>query len=74
MRILPSSFMVDAEQQQRMKKSLSYFVNVNITKDATVIATQCECGAGTGPQAHEVNSLSHFSQSQKLAWGRPKKI
>ena len=35
-----------------MKKSVSYCFNINLTSNGVIMAAQCECGAGVGPDAH----------------------
>ena len=35
-----------------MKKNVSYFVDVSLSPDGFIKATQCECAAGIGPDCH----------------------
>ena len=35
-----------------MKRQVCYTVDISMDSDGVVMESQCECGAGTGPNAH----------------------
>ena len=57
-----TSTFIHAKCHAEMKKSVCYYIDIKLDRDGIVIETQCDCGAGQGPDAH----CKHV---QTVLWG-----
>lgn len=56
------SIFIHSKCHAEMKKTTTYYVDIKLDKDGIVQETQCDCGAGMGPDAH----CKHV---QTVLWG-----